>query len=209
MEETLLSIKTVAFFGYSLSTEDEDEYKGAYETAKLVAESGRRVVNGGGPGVMYAATKGAKDAGGKVTVVYYEPLHSTSFEGKAGRNIADKQFKEENYIDRTKKLLELADAYIVFNGGTGTMSEFTMAWAVAKLYFGHHKPLILYGAFWKEIIETLRQNTKVRKDSYGVFKIVETPKEAISALTRFDNLIQKHSRFRHQICEGDECGLFV
>ncbi len=203
------TINTVAFFGYSLSKEGEEEYIAAYETAKLVAQSGRKVVNGGGPGIMFAATKGAKDGGGEVTVVYYDPEHSTSFEGKSGKKIADHEFEEENYIDRTKKLLELADAYFIFNGGTGTMSEFTMAWAVAKLYFGHHKPLILYGAFWEKVIMAFKENTKVRRDSFGVFRIVKTPQEALKALENFESILQKHTRFHHKICEGDECKLFV
>src|SRR3989338_10832332 len=101
-------INKVTFFGYSMSKETDEEYIGAYESAKLIAKSGRTVVNGGGPGVMYAATKGAKDGCGKVEVVYYEPHDATRFEGKkAGRTIADAESQEANYIIRTQRLLEL------------------------------------------------------------------------------------------------------
>jgi uncharacterized protein (TIGR00725 family) len=133
-------IKSVSVFGYSMSTETDDEYIGAYESSKLIAQSGRLVINGGGPGVMYASTKGAKDGGGKVRVVYYTPKNATSFEGKAGLDIADEEFHEDNYIDRTQRLIEMGDAFVIFNGGTGTVSEFAMAWSIAKLYFGRHKP---------------------------------------------------------------------
>src|SRR3989344_4052135 len=102
-------IQTVAIFGHSLAKETDPDFIAAYDSAKLVAQSGRKIINGGGPGVMYAATKGAKD------------------EGRAGLQLADEEQKEANYIDRTQKLLELGDMYVIFNGGTGTVSEFAMA----------------------------------------------------------------------------------
>ena len=56
-------------------------------------------------------------------------------EGKSevATNFADKSYEEANYIMRTKKLLELADTYIIFNDGTGTVSEFAIAWRLARL----------------------------------------------------------------------------
>ena len=39
---------------------------------------------------------------------------------------------------------------MVFNGGTGTISEFGMAWGLARLYFGNHKPMVLFGRFGKK-----------------------------------------------------------
>jgi len=52
-----------------------------------------------------------------------------------------------NYVERTLKLLELGEIYVIFNGGTGTISEFGMAWGLARLYFGNHKPMVLFGQF--------------------------------------------------------------
>jgi len=201
-------INNVVFFGYSMSKETDEEYIGAYESAKAVAKSGRTVINGGGPGVMYAATKGAKDAGGKVSVVYYEPKQATKFEGKAGISLADEEHQEANYIDRTQKLLELGDAYIIFNGGTGTVSEFAMAWAVAKLYFGHHKPLIFYGAFWQKIMNAFWENMKVDEDSYRVFKYAITPEQVIQHLNDYEKIMYEHYVEGHE-CQGAECSLFL
>ncbi|KXK08445.1 MAG: hypothetical protein UZ21_OP11001000646 [Microgenomates bacterium OLB22] len=122
------SIRSITLFGSSLSAPTSQNYKDAYATAKLVAHSGRTVINGGGPGTMLAATTGAKEAGGKAIAVYYTPKYATSFEGKAAENFADQVYEEANYLMRTKKLLELGDLYVIFNGGTGTISEFGMAW---------------------------------------------------------------------------------
>ncbi len=209
MKKNFRVIESVTFFGYSLAKESDPQYTAAYEIAKYIGLSGRRVVNGGGPGIMYAATKGAKDAGGEVSVVYYEPKHAQRFEGKAGKNISDTQERQANYILRTKRLLDLGDMYIIFNGGTGTISEFAMAWGVARLYFGHHKPLILYGSSWKPLINAFKKHTRIRNEAFRVYKIARTPKEAIDHLEHYEEILHKHTVFHHRICEDDECELYL
>ncbi len=52
--------KNVAIFGFADAHEDRPEWKAAFATAKLLAESGYTIVNGGGPGVMKAASLGAE-----------------------------------------------------------------------------------------------------------------------------------------------------
>lgn len=196
-------IQTVTFFGSAESKEDSPNYKDTFEIAKLVAQSGRTVVDGGGPGAMLAAATGAKSVGGKAIAVYYTPKSATSFEGKSLDNIADETYEEENYIRRTEKLLVLGDMYICVNGGTGTISEFAMAWEVARLYFGHHKPVILFGKFWNEIIDTFKKNMYIPDEATKVLYIVETPDEVLKKLEEIEVMI-KLNRHIHQ-CVGDEC----
>lgn len=202
------AIKSVTFFGSSKGKPGETNYDNAYAVAKAVASSGRRVVNGGGPGVMMAATSGAKDGGGRTTVVYYEPVHATKFEGKTSTNIADEHYEEANYIERTRKLLELGDAFIVFNGGTGTISEMAMAWGLARLYFGHHKPLILYGEYWTHIVEEFKKHMMIRPEEFEVFTIVKTPDEVLLTLEHYEKILQ-HNRHNHFDCQGDECSFML
>lgn len=202
------AIKSVSFFGSSLVQPGDEIYQDAFETAKFTARSGRRIVNGGGGGVMLAATLGAKEAKGKTSVIYYKPELATKFEGELAANFADESFEEKNYIDRTQRLLAMSDAYMIFNGGTGTISEFGMAWGVARLYFGHHKPLILYGDFWNEIMASFKKNMKIREEEYRVFTIVNTPQAAVSALENYEDLLIK-LRHEHKTCDGVECFLFL
>lgn len=202
-------IKSVTFFGYSQADETDEEYIGAYDSAKLIAESGREIINGGGPGVMYASTKGAKDAGGKVTAVYYTPQHASQFEGKSGINIADVVEEKSNYLERTQRLMELGDAYVIFNGGTGTVSEFAMAWAVARLYFERHKPLVFFGDFWKNILDAFWKNMKVREDAYKVFRYANTPQQVMEHLKEYEEIYKRYQGLPPEKCEGDECELFL
>lgn len=197
-------IKSVTFFGWSQGEPGEPNFDAAYDAAYAVAQSGRKVVNGGGPGVMLATTLGAKVGKGHTTVVYYKPELATMFEGQTASNFADEHFEEANYILRTKRLLELGDAYIVFNGGTGTISEFAMAWGVARLYFSHHKPLILYGEFWHDVMNAFKRNMKVRPEEYEVFTIVNSTEEVIMALNKYEKKLL-FNRHDHGKCKGTEC----
>jgi len=90
--------------------------------------------------------------------------------------------------------LELGDAYVVFKGGTGTISEFGMAWGLARLYFGHHKPLILYGEFWNNIIKNFTENMRIRVDELKVYKVVNSPEEAFQAILHFEEVLKGNNK---------------
>jgi len=179
-------IQNVTFLGYADAKETDDPFKAAYEVARLCAQKGYTVVNGGGPGVMKASTMGAKSAGGKAIGVTFFPKDIPVFEGRDETNKVDHLIVVENYVERTLKLLELGHIYVIFNGGTGTISEFGMAWGLARLYFGHHKPLILYGDFWQEIIFAFTKGMYIRAEERNVFKIVNKPQGALDAILEFE-----------------------
>jgi uncharacterized protein (TIGR00730 family) len=179
-------IKNVAIFGYSKSKPGNLEYDSAFRVAKLLAQNGYNIVDGGGPGVMLAATDGAHAGGGRVTVVSFVPKDMTHFEGRDQHNQADEEIVKENYVERTLELLNRGDIYVVFNGGTGTISEFGMAWGLARLYFGHHKPLILYGSWWHEILEAIGKNMLLRDVELKVYRIVTTPEEVLQEIKELD-----------------------
>lgn len=175
-------IYNVTILGFSEAKPDEQLYQDAYEVAKILAQEGYTIVNGGGPGVMKAASEGARAGGGKTIGVYFNPKGMTNYEGRDPSNPVDKKIVLPNYLERTLKLLELGDIYVVFNGGTGTISEFAMAWGLARLYFGYHKPLILYGAFWHEILESIASRMLIREEELKVYRIVTTPQDALAAV---------------------------
>ena len=193
-------IKAVSFFGFADAQADSELYQSAFEVAKVLATHGLEVVNGGGPGIMRAATEGAHAGGGKAAIATFYPKYINHFEGKDPSNKADKEIIEGNYLDRTMKLLELGNAYVIFNGGTGTLSEFGMAWGLAYLYFGHHKPLILYGHFWHAIMEALVSNMLIaqqRPESLKVYRIVTTPEAVVEALAEHEAYLEKNPEEVH------------
>src|SRR3989344_4435121 len=150
--EKAKSIENIAIFGFADAAENGQLFKEVKEVSRKLAMAGYTVVDGGGPGVMRAATIGAKEGGGKVIGVTLYSEDIPNFEGKDPKNLFDEEIKTTNYVERTLALMKTGQVYVIFNGGSGTISEFGMAWGLAKLYFGHHKPLILYGKFWSNII---------------------------------------------------------
>jgi len=181
--------KNITIFGYADAKEDDQVWKDAFATSKLLAENGYTIVNGGGPGVMKASTLGAKEGGGKVIGVSFYPKNAPNFEGRDLTNPIDEEIKTEHYLGRTLKLLGMGDVYVTFKGGTGTISEFGMAWGLARLYFGHHKPLILYGEFWNEIIKEFERNMRIRPEDLKVYKVANTPDEAFKAIQIFEGAL--------------------
>ncbi len=179
----------VTIFGYSEAKSGDPLYQAAFEVSRLLAQAGFIIVNGAGPGVMRASTQGAHAGGSKVIGATFDSEGMTFFEGQDPENKVDKLIVLRTYVERTMKLLEEGDCYIIFNGGTGTLSEFAMAWGLARLYFGNHKPIIFYGSFWHEVIEALAKNMLIREKEKQVYCIVNSPKEALSAakeLTKID-----------------------
>lgn len=190
-------VEKITFLGYADAKESDDPFKAAYEVAALCAKEGYTIVNGAGPGIMKASTLGAKSAGGRAIGITFYPDDVSAFEGRDETNPVDELIVEKNYLDRTLKLLETGQIFIIFNGGTGTISEFGMAWGLARLYFGHHKPLILYGDFWQEVIFAFTKGMYIRAEERQVFKIVNQPQQVIEAIDEFkknlDNLLHDHT----------------
>ena len=194
-------IKNIAFFGDASVKRDSPLYKQAFDVAKLVASEGYTIVNGGGPGVMDAATHGAEEVGGETLTVTFYPENAPGFEGRYVGNIPDREIVTTNYIDRMFKLLEHADMFIIFKGGSGTMSEFGTAWALAKLYHGHHKPFILYGKFWNKIIKVLKENLNLDQHELDVFEVIERKEEIIPTIRKFEHRLSEIGHAHCKVCK--------
>ena len=184
-------IKQIAYFGFADAAPNDPLYKEAKACAKYLSSKGYVAINGGGPGTMRAVSEGAKEANGTAVGVTFYPKDIMNFEGRDPENPFDIEIKTNNYLERTLKLLELGDCYVVFRGGTGTISEFGMAWGLARLYFGKHKPLILYGEFWDEIIAAFQKNMRIRPEELKIYKVVSTPEEAYEAIEVFEDALRQ------------------
>lgn len=185
------TIQNVAIFGYANTLKGERLFNDAFQVSKVLAQAGYTIVDGGGPGVMLAASLGAKEAGGKVIGVTLYPKDLPNFEGRDEKNLLDVEIKTDSYVERTLTLMKEGQVYVIFQGGTGTISEFGMAWGLARLYFGHHKPLILYGKPWLKIIQAFKANMLLRPEELKVFKVVDSPEDVLKAIIEFEAEIDR------------------
>lgn len=189
------TITNIAFFGSADVDQNHPLYQEAFKVARYLAYHGKVIVNGGGPGVMDAATKGAESAGGETLAITFYPKDMPEFEGRFHENTVDKEIKTANYIERMFGLMDHADAFVCFQGGTGTLSEWATAWLLAHLYYGNHKPVILYGQFWHRVMDVISEN----------FFIGETERQVYTIASNEDQLIQQLAAFEYQL--ADRCGL--
>lgn len=184
--KTTAQLKYVALFGSADVDEKHPLYQEAFKVARYLAYHNKVVVNGGGPGIMSAATQGAKSAGGETLAVTFYPTDMPEFEGRFEGNNVDKEIKTANYIERMFGLMYHSDVFVIFQGGTGTLSEWATAWLLAHLYYGHHKPLILYGAFWHEFMRCVIDNFLIGEKEQLVYKIVDNEEELIVAMDELE-----------------------
>jgi predicted Rossmann-fold nucleotide-binding protein len=129
---------------------------------------------------------------------------ATHFEGRETSKFLDKEIKTDTYLERTLKLIALGDAFVIFRGGTGTISEWGMAWGLARIYYGHHKPLIFFGKFWREIIEVIEKTMNIRPEERLVYRIVSSPHEVLQALRDYDRqYVGSHPHYQYLTPEKD------
>src|SRR3989338_4001534 len=111
-----MKISNVAFFGFSSTYPGEALDEETFKVAREVAKAGYTVVNGGGPGVMRAVSEGAKSVGGRtVGVTLRPPKDMPLFEWFDPNNPLDEMVETDSYIERTMKLIDYGDIFIIMN----------------------------------------------------------------------------------------------
>jgi uncharacterized protein (TIGR00730 family) len=142
----------VTVFGSARFTEDDAYYALAREIGQRLARAGFTVMTGGGPGIMEAANRGAKDAGGY----------------SVGCNIELPQEQEPNpYLDRwvtfrhffVRKLMlvKYSYAFIALPGGFGTLDEIFETATLIQTHKIKDFPLVIVGKeYWQPLLAFLR-----------------------------------------------------
>lgn len=146
--------KKVSFFGSARFKEDHPEYIRARELSKrLVTELDYTVVTGGGPGIMEAANRGAKEAGGHSIGLNITLPHEQSNNPYLTVSVPFYYF-----FTRKVTLSFAARMYIYFPGGYGTLDEFYEILTLVQTGKIHKVPIVCVGAdFWEPIDIGLHQ----------------------------------------------------
>lgn len=199
--DTLL--KRVGFFGDAHTPADHPDYIDAYQLSRYLALHNYSIVDGGGPGIMDAATQGAESIGGVTVAVTMEHKQTTGFEGRYLKNLdkVDREVVTPHYMLRMTGLIEQSDVFVVFRGGSGTLSELGSVWVLANIYYGHHKPFLLYGDFWHEILAVLQKNMNIDAKEMDVLKVVTTKEEALEAIEHFEWEFEQIDHMHCKICD--------
>ena len=164
---------TVTIFGSSQAKEEDPDYNAGRALGKKLAEAGYTVCNGGYGGIMEATARGAKEAGGKTIGVTTE-----DFGGPLNRWI-DREIKMKKWSERLFKLIGLGDAYVIFDGGTGTLVELFVVWEMSNKDFIKN-PVVVFGKQLQNLVGQVRSFPQVIDNPRIFFK--EAPDEVVKSL---------------------------
>lgn len=161
---------TVTVFGGSQAKKGESDYETACELGRMLAQAGYTVCNGGYGGVMEASARGAKEAGGKTIGVTTE-----DFGGPANRWI-DREIRMKKWSERLFKLIETGDAYVVLDGGTGTLVELFVVWEMLNKKLVQ-KPFAVLGEKFQDLISRVKSFPGVVRSPHLV--LARSPAEVL------------------------------
>jgi uncharacterized protein (TIGR00730 family) len=175
----------ITFFGSARCHKGEELYENTYNLAKLLAKHSFNIITGGGPGVMEAANKGAKEAGVKSIGINIE----LPFEQKLN-TYTTTRLSVKYFFVRKVLFLKYAMAYVVMPGGFGTLDEFTEALTLIQTKKMRPFPIVLVGSsYWTGLIEWMKtsqlETGKISKEDMEIFKVMDDPQEIVDYVKKF------------------------
>jgi uncharacterized protein (TIGR00730 family) len=142
----------VTIFGSARIREDDPVYEGARAVGRRFAELGWAIVTGGGPGVMEAANRGAKEGGG-LSVGFNIQL---AYEQQPNPYL-DILLTFRHFYARKTMFVKVAEGFVVMPGGFGTVDELFEALTLIQTGKVFHFPVVLYGTdYWGELMGWIR-----------------------------------------------------
>ncbi len=175
--------KIVAVFGSSRPREAAPEYAEARELGRELAAKGLIVCTGGYGGVMEAASRGAKEAGGCTLAV------TAQFFRARANCWVDEEVRLRTWQERLFELIRRGDGYVACRGGTGTLVELAVVWEMLNKGVMRGKPFAVLGEFWRPILERVREVELGHASPWGeaneqLVHIAPTPSDAAAYLAR-------------------------
>jgi uncharacterized protein (TIGR00725 family) len=142
----------ITVFGSSRPHEGDADYEEARTLGRALARHGFSVCSGGYAGVMEAASRGAKEAGGRtlgVTADFFKNAKLNAW--------IDVEVRKQTWQERLFELIEQADGFVACKGGTGTLVELAVVWEMLNKSVMPSKPFAVLGDFWRPVVERVRE----------------------------------------------------
>jgi uncharacterized protein (TIGR00730 family) len=173
--------KKATFYGAARVEDNSHIYQDTYKLAQELSKLGYVVLNGGGPGMMEAATNGAESVDGDTIAI------TVNIAQEAPQDNADKVIATTNFSVR-KYLLRSSDVLIYVPGGIGTLDELAEVLVLAKFNKIPNKKIFLYNTKFWDFLEKWLDETLIKKwgmnyrDYQDIFHVVDTPEQVIALL---------------------------
>jgi uncharacterized protein (TIGR00730 family) len=173
----------VAVFGSARFKEDDPSYTLARAVGAAIANIGFTVMTGGGPGVMEAANRGAREAGGRSVGCNIE-LSSEQYPNK----YLDRWVTCRYFFVRKVLMMKYSYAFVVLPGGFGTLDELTEALTLIQTKKIEQFPIVLMGRdYWAPFLDMLQamlQATTISPEDLDLMLVTDSVPEAMQHIER-------------------------
>jgi uncharacterized protein (TIGR00730 family) len=164
--------KAVSIFGSARTAPDHPRYIAARKLAQTLGEQGYAIITGGGPGIMEAANRGARDAGAPSIGLGIDLPHEQSLNA-----YVDVPLTFHYFFTRKVMFVRYASGFVVFPGGFGTLDELFEAATLRQTQKIRYFPIVLVGSdYWSGLVDWLRD--PVQRD--GNIAAADTASLAVS-----------------------------
>ena len=176
--------KIVTIFGGSRCGENTAEYREAREVGSRLAEAGFTICTGGYLGVMEAASRGAREKGGRVFGILMN-----EFKKEPNRYLTDK-VASQHFYERLQNLIMRSVGFIALRGGMGTVTEISLVWNKLQTGVIDKRPLVLVGDCWKTVVECWQQNLVVSTADVTLLDFADSAEEACRIIIEKSNQVK-------------------
>lgn len=175
----------VSIYGSARVKEGDEVYKQTQEIARGLGKMGFSIITGGGPGVMEAANRGAREAG--VTSV---GLNIELPEQQTCNVYATKSVSFNHFFVRKIMLVKYAAAFVIMPGGLGTLDELTELLTLMQTHKIKPFPVVLFdGQYWEGFLEWLRNYTLAKdyisEEDLDLLRVCDQPNEVIETVQKW------------------------
>jgi uncharacterized protein (TIGR00730 family) len=178
----------VSIFGSARTGAENPHYQVARDIAYKLTQKGYGVITGGGPGIMEAGNKGAKEGNGTSVGLNIK----LPFEQSSNMYIDhDKNINFDYFFVRKVMFVKYSQGFIAMPGGFGTLDELFEALTLIQTNKIGRFPIILVGrSFWVGLIDwikavVLEQERNINGEDLFLFVIVDTAEEAVDEIDKF------------------------
>ena len=168
----------VTIFGSARVGRNDEAYATAVEVGRLLGDAGFTIITGGGPGIMEAGNRGAKEAGAapvgpNIELPFEQHVHP----------YVDVEVDFRYFFVRTIMLVKYAQAFVIFPGGFGTMDELFEALTLIQIGKIRDFPIVLFGSdYWGGLLDWVRSamisEGKASEADLGLLSLTDSPAEA-------------------------------
>jgi len=169
----------VSIFGSARTREEDPVYDLARHTAAMLGAAGFAVITGGGPGIMAAANRGAREAGAPSVGLNIE----LPFEQEMNLYV-DLPLRFHYFFTRKLIFVRYACAFVVFPGGFGTLDELFEALTLIQTGKVRHFPVVLVErAYWRGLLDWSRERLigegKIANEDLDLMRLSDEASEVV------------------------------